>query len=93
MNPRSDRQNAARYADVAHQLRVEAAAWANAAALLAPDPLRYDTYAASVLIRVRPLLEQLAQIYSEIADGPAGAQELCDTYRSLVEHRFDEASA
>jgi hypothetical protein len=93
VNARSDRQNAARYADVAHQLRVEAAAWANAAALLTHDRQRYDTYAEAVTNRVRPLLEVLAAIYGEIADGPAGAQELCDTYRSLVEHRFDEASA
>lgn len=85
---RSDHENAARYEDVAHKLRLDSAAFRDWAESLGLDVDRYDTFAPSVQQRVRPLLSQLADVFAEIADGTGGAQGQADTYRSLVDGRY-----
>lgn len=89
---RTDHQNAARYADVANKLRTGERFWNDKVRDLTPDVDSYDTFAVPLINRLRPLLEQVAAVYADLADGSNGAQELADIYRSLVDLRYGGAA-
>ena len=80
--PRTDRENAARYADVANKLRFDARGYHAIAAQVSADRDRLDTFAEPAANTLQRHYEQMGTALARMAED---AEELAAHYRELVD--------